>query len=323
MRNFGKVYFNDGEILYIGEKDNQNKPNGMGLLKFNNNNSLLICERFTTEVPFGFAINRFYDDNYTFFGIQKENKFMGPCLTIRDNGDISYQNYSLSNEGDIEGFAIDITPDGDYYIYEKDQDNTVTGVVYKSGSLYFSDFNKNNELTYNDFITSIGLNYTFKSKFDICKPFNFNKHLVAHNGKNKSGENFDYVCQCKSPSDYTLEGFGAIRWDNISYIGEWDKSLRNGLGIYRKNNNVYIGTFTNNIIDGTFIIYYKDNYVEIANFKDGVKEGVSFVISDSQIALSYYENNKIVGKRFLILSGCAEVCEFIDNEETNRFVRGQ
>ena len=76
MKNFGKVFFNDGEVFYLGEKDNQNNPNGMGLMKFNSNDSLLICERFTIEGPFGFVINRFYEDNNTVLGIQKENKFM-------------------------------------------------------------------------------------------------------------------------------------------------------------------------------------------------------------------------------------------------------
>ena len=95
-------------------------------------------------------------------------------------------------------------------------------------------------------------------------------------------------------------GIGLYRWSDGSVcLGEWNDDKLNGYGLIKySNDNVYIGQFKDNLMDGWGEFLWNDRKYYIGEYKDGIKHGFGIYVSDFKkldCYIGFWEYGKVSG----------------------------
>ena len=95
-------------------------------------------------------------------------------------------------------------------------------------------------------------------------------------------------------------GIGLYRWSDGSVcLGEWNDDKLNGYGIIKySNDNVFVGEFKENLMDGWGEFLWNDRKYYLGEYKDGLKHGFGIYVSDFKkidFYAGFWEYGKVNG----------------------------
>ena len=95
-------------------------------------------------------------------------------------------------------------------------------------------------------------------------------------------------------------GIGLYRWSDGSVcLGEWNDDKLNGYGIIKySNDNVYVGQFKENLMDGWGEFLWNDRKYYLGEYKDGLKHGFGIYVNDFKkidFYAGFWEYGKVNG----------------------------
>lgn len=126
------------------------------------------------------------------------------------------------------------------------------------------------------------LRYTFGGEYKNNKPHGYG--LLSHSGGIFEGK----------WAGRNMKGIGEEVWnDETFYRGEFDKGMKNGIGIYRwPDGTIYQGEWVNNEMNGYGIIIYTDDRVYEGEITNGTMDGLGkFSWPDGKFYFGQYEND--------------------------------
>ena len=116
-------------------------------------------------------------------------------------------------------------------------------------------------------------------------------------------------------------GIGLYRWsDGTIYLGEWNNNKINGYGIMKySNDSIYFGEFKNGLMNGWGEFLWGDFKYYCGNYINNLKNGFGIFIWDFNninAYLGFWENGKQNGIGILINNYKEKVCYFKEGRKT-------
>lgn len=259
------------------------------LLNFSTNNNDYFLSDMNNQI-IGITRSEMNHNSQIPTQIQEETEF----ITIKQINTDEYNYIGETEFNERTGFGICTYSNGSKYEgeWKYNKQNGLGRLTLINGSIYKGEFKNNRPDGYVEYSDNNGFvikgmmkNFSYLSetpiiinntrtlqKFEIC-PFN----------------NID----TQAFASDLVNGFGKIiNKDNSIYQGNIKQSYQNGLGIFVKDNVVFIGNKINRAYNGYCEIIYRDGTQFFGCFKNNKKEGLGLFLSkDNLLNLANYKEN--------------------------------